>query len=102
MAKKSKIVFDKTEIIVMDTSGSRARLHNLTFDKIVSIRFDNENVRILLATKPTEVITITVRGEENPIKLYRNKEEEFFEGYKTGLEEFAKTHRITFYNNLTS
>ena len=38
--KHDKILYDKTEIIVVDETGKRPALLNLTYDKIISISFD--------------------------------------------------------------
>jgi len=97
---RDKIVFDKTEVVLTDTYGKRVVTHNLTFEKIVNIRFDNVKVRNVLWMVPTRRIAITVRGRENPIVIYEFKDKEYFERYMDGLRKFAKDNRISFYDEL--
>ncbi len=100
MAARSKILYDKTEIIVVDTSGKRAVALNLTYDKVVSIQFDNSTVTKLFKKVPSEKITITVRGRENPVVFYQAEEAQFWDEYKRDLQKFVKDNRISFRNNL--
>ena len=101
MAKiDSKILYDKTEIIVVDLSGKRAQALNLTYDKIVSIQFDNATVSKLFKKIPCEKITITIRGKEAPIVYFEADEKKNWEQYKTDLTKFAKDNKISFRNNL--
>ena len=100
MAPRTKIIFDKTEIVVMDTSGKKAQVLNLTYEKIVSIQFDATVVKQLFSSKPTEKITITIRGREKPLVFFKHQEASFFDEYKVGLEKFAKDNRVSFRNNL--
>ena len=99
MAAKSKILFDKTEVIMLETEG-KPQIHNLTYDKIISIQFDKANAKKLFKAIPTEKISVMVRGKEKPIIYFLHKEGDFFADYKTGLEKFAHDNRITFHNNL--
>ena len=96
--KHDKILYDKTEIIVVDETGKRPALLNLTYDKIVSIAFDNCKEGVM--KKPSEKISITVRGKEVPLVYYKGKEKEKFDKYKEILTKFAKDNKISFYNNL--
>ena len=101
MAKiESKILYDKTEIIVVDLSGKRAQAHNLTYDKIVSIQFDNATVSKLFKKIPSEKITLTIRGKETPIVFFEVDEKKYWDQYKTDLTKFAKDNKISFRDNL--
>ena len=106
MAQES-IVFDKTEIAVMAVTPvpgqpgkTNVKMLHLTYDQITNIQFDKVTVRGLFGSKPSEKITLAVKGRANPVEIFKHKEGKFFEGYKTGLEKFAKDNRITFRNNL--
>jgi hypothetical protein len=95
------IMFDKTEIIVVDDSGKRAQIVSLTYDKIVSIQFDLIETKVSLFKKgPSDAIIITIRGRETPIVFVRVRNREFFDDYMAGMEKFAKDNRITLYNKL--
>ncbi|HIR35284.1 MAG TPA: hypothetical protein IAC91_04210 [Candidatus Faecimorpha stercoravium] len=96
--KHDKIMYDKTEIIVVDETGKRPALLNLTYDKITSIAFDK--CKEGLFGKPSEKISITVRGKEKPLVYYKGKEKEKFDRYKEMLTKFAKDNKVSFYNNL--
>ena len=102
MASRPKITCDKTEIVFFDTSGKRARVVNLTYDKIVSIQFDNSSVKKLfgLKTVPSKKISITVRGASNPLVLFEADEKEYWEQYKKEVSAFCKDNRVSFHNNL--
>lgn len=97
--KHDKIMYDKTEIIVVDETGKRPALLNLTYDKVISIAFDK--CKEGLFKKDSEKISITARGKEKPLTYYKGKEgAEKFERYKEMLTKFAKDNKISFYNNL--
>ncbi len=97
--KHDKILYDKTEIIVVDETGKRPALLNLTYDKIISISFDK--CKEGLFGKPSEKISITVRGKEKPLEYFRGKEgQEKFDRYKEMLVKFCKDNKVSFYNNL--
>ncbi|MGI5900341.1 MAG: hypothetical protein ACOX8S_10540 [Christensenellales bacterium] len=101
MAKiESKILYDKTEIVVVDLSGKRAQALNLTYDKIVSIQFDNSTFSKLFKKVPSEKITITIRGRETPVVFFEELEKKYWDQYKSDLTKFAKDNRISFRNNL--
>ena len=100
MAKKERILFDKTEIVAVVVNGKSVQVLNLTYDKIVSIQFDKAVARGLFGSKPSEKITITVRGREAPVVYLKHKEGDFFEGYKAGLAKFAKDNKISFHDGL--
>lgn len=100
MAGKSKISFDKTEIVVTDTTGKQVQMLNLTYDKIISIQFEKCTARKLFKNIDSEKIIMKVRNRLDPIEFYKYKEGAFFDEYKAGLEKFAKDNRISLYNNL--
>ena len=98
---KSRITFDKTEIVaVVVTSKSAMALH-LTFDRIVSISFaKGKTKKFGFIPVESDAIYIRISGREDPITYYRAVEKEHFDTYLKGLEEFARRNRITFYNTL--
>ena len=100
MAEKRSLMCDKTEILVVDSSGRNVRTHNLTYDQITTIQFDKCTAKKLFKTIPSEKIAISVRGLESPVLLLKHQEGPLFEEYKEQLEAFAKAHRITFHNYL--
>jgi len=100
MAAKRDLMFDKTEIIVVDRGGGRPQVLNLTYDKIISIQFDKATARKLFSSIPTEKISITIRGRENPTVLFKHTQADFWEEYKAGIEKFTKDNRITSHNYL--
>ena len=96
----SKILYDKTEIIAVDLSGKRAQALNLTYEKIISIQFDNDTVSKLFKKVPSEKISITIRGREAPLVYYQVEEKGYWDQYKNDLTKFAKDNRVSFRNNL--
>ena len=96
MAKKRKITVDKTEIVFIDTSGKRAQIRNLTYEKIMRIQFAKFDERKLLKKLPSEKIEIFGSGRHEPYVFTRLKNEDFFDEYKEKLAEFAKRNRVTF------
>lgn len=101
MAKKNKITFDKTEVCILDDSGKRQAILNLSFERITSIQFDHGSMPFMgIFKKPSDRIVVTVRGLENPCILYSAREGENFQGYVDGLRKFAKDNRITLRDNL--
>lgn len=101
MAINEKIMFDKTELIFVDLSGKKAQALNLTYEKIISVRFDRTKVKSLFSSKDSERISLTVRGKEAPLTLLQVKEKPaYWDGYKAGLEKFCKDNRVSFHNDL--
>jgi len=97
---EEKILFDKHEIVVTDTSISPPVTHNLPASKVTSIRFYNGTMRGFLGIKhKTRVIAIEAVGVSIPIELYERKEIAF-EKYLRLLTEFAQTNSITLHNEL--
>jgi len=102
MAIDNKILFDKTEIVFIDTYGKRTATLNLTYDKIVSVQFENSTYRKLFKVVPSEKIKLTIRGREEPLYLLEAREKaEYWQGYKDGLAKFCKDNRVSFHNDLT-
>ncbi len=97
---KNHLICDKTEIIATVLMGNQYRNVNLTADKIRRIQFDKYEAKAFLR-KPTESekITIESSGAPVPIIFEKSKEKEFFDGYKTQLEKFAKDNHLTFVDN---
>ncbi|NLD87025.1 MAG: hypothetical protein GX633_02035 [Clostridiales bacterium] len=101
MAKdKRRIIFDKTEISVVDMSGKNPVRINLTYDKIISIQLDRGfKKKFYFLKKECDRIMIKMRGRENPIPIY-SVDDQYFEEYVSGLRKFAKDNRITLYDYL--
>ena len=99
---EEKILFDKHEIVVTDTSISPPINHNLPASKITSIRFYNGFMRGFLGIKrESRVIAIEAVGISKPIELYERKEVAF-EKYIKLLREFAETNNVTLHDKLES
>lgn len=93
--------FDKTEVCINYHGDGRPKILNLNVDRIVSIQFDHGFKRKLLVKKvPCDIITITVRGLEEPFKLYSHEEGEYWPSYIEGLRKFCHDNRITLRDNL--
>jgi non-homologous end joining protein Ku len=99
MAEK-RILFDKTEIVVMFPTKKKFISLSLAYNDIVRIQFDSCEERKLFKKIPSEKITITTGKWGTPIVYTKAKEKKFFEEYKQGLEKFCKDNRVTFINNL--
>lgn len=99
MAKRH-IFVDNTEIVLIDLSGKKAAVLNLTSDKIIRIQFDSIKEMKLFKKIPSEKISFVIRGREKPLAFTKKKEKEFFDAYKDELTGFIKRHHITFVNNL--
>jgi hypothetical protein len=98
---KEHLLFDKTEIVAMvmvknERAQKRAQMVNLKYDKIVSISIKPHEEKTLFGKKPSELIEIVVSGRSEPIVYTKLKEIKFWEGYKQGLEIFARENRISF------
>ena len=97
--KQDRIIPDKTEIVVIDTSGKITQGINLAYHKILRIAF-NPCVEGFFK-KPSQKITIDVNGRATPFEFYRKKEgDKRFENYLDILTTFAKDNKITLINNL--
>lgn len=99
MAKIDPIIVDKTELILATGNGSESI--NATYDKIIRIQVNKCEETKLFKKIPSEQITVTVRGREDPVVFYRTKVgEELFDGYKAALQKFAKDNRVSFTSNV--
>ena len=101
MAKKDSILYDKTELVLVDrTVKNNPTRINAPYDKITSIRFQKCTEKKLFKTIDSEKIVITLAGKA-PLSYYKYDEgEENFEKYKKQLETFAKDNRVTFSSEL--
>lgn len=96
--KQDRIIPDKTEIVVIDTSGKIPRGVNLPYHKILRIAF-NPCVEGFFK-KPSQRITIDVNGGGS-YEFFRLKEGAArFDNYLDILTTFAKDNKITLINNL--
>ena len=95
--KHDKIVFDKTELMIVDESGKRPVLRDITYDKITSIVF--EPCKEGLFRKDSEKISLIVRGLGKPIEFFKGKEKVKFIFYNEGLDVFAKENKVSLYDN---
>ena len=99
MANK-RVLCDKTEVVLTVLGKNKAQIINLTYDQIVSIRFEPCREFRFFRRVPSERIVITTSKGEQPIIYTKVKEKKFFDEYKKDLKEFAENNRITFYDNL--
>jgi len=99
MAKHPKMIFDKTEVTIVDETGKRARLLNLSYEDITSITLEPCRTTKLFKTIDDERLSFRVRRHEQPLTYLASKEYgDFFQQYKEQVIQFAKENRITFYN----
>ena len=97
---KNHLLCDKTEIIVTVLMGNNWTNVNLIADRIKRIQFDKCTEKIsLFKSGDSEKITIESSASPMPVVIFKQKEKEFFDGYKEQLEKFAKNNRITFADN---
>ena len=97
---KNHLICDKTEIIVTVLAGNKWRNVNFTADKIKRIQFDKcKEKTFLFLTADSEKISIETSNSPNPTVIYKLKEKEFFDTYKTQLQAFAHDNHITFADN---
>lgn len=99
MAKK-RILCDKTELVLTITDRKRISIANLSYEQIVSIRFEPYTEFRFFRRVPSERIVISTSKLELPITYTRYREKEYFDEYKKELRKFAQDNRITFYDNL--
>ena len=91
------INFDKTEIVVMDTSGKSPKVFNLTYQDIMRIQFRPVTERVLLVRSvPSEVIEIFTSKKPDPIRFFKRKNKKYFDEYKKGLAKFAANNNVSF------
>ena len=95
--KHDKIVFDKTELMVVDESGKRPELRDITYDKITSVAFDK--CKEGLFRKDSEKISMTVSGLGKPIEFFKGKEKDKFDFYKENLAAFCKENKVSLYDS---
>ena len=104
---KSKLVFDKTEMCLVDETGKNPCLLNLTYDKITNVTFDHGTMPYFkFFKKPSDRIVISIRGKVDSMGLplpciyYSAREGAKFQEYLDGLRKFCKDNRITVYDQL--
>lgn len=97
---KNHLICDKTEIIVTVLMGNQWRNVNVTADKIKRIQFDKCKEKVgLFKMGDSEKISVETSGSPMPLVIFRQKEKQFFDGYKEQLEKFAKNNHLTFIDN---
>jgi hypothetical protein len=100
MAKDEPIIIDKTELILSPAAGSSAIL-NIAYDKILRIEFRKCEETKLFKKVPSEQIVFMIRGREDPVVIFKSRvSDDQFEGYKAGLQRFAKDNRVSLASNL--
>lgn len=99
MANK-RVLCDKTELVLTVPGKNKVSIENLTYEQIVSIRFEPCKEFRFFRMVPSERIVITTSKHEKPIIYTKQKEKKHFNEYKRDLKEFAENNRVTFYNNL--
>ncbi|NMA94560.1 MAG: hypothetical protein GX974_00795 [Clostridiales bacterium] len=99
MANK-RILCDKTELVLTVVGKKRVSIVNLTYEQIVSIRFEPFKEFRFFRKVPSERISITTSKLGSPIVYTKYKEKKYFEEYKKELRKFAEDNRVTFYDDL--
>lgn len=105
MAKRSHILFDKTEIVCVYMDGetkmkSKPKSANLRYNDIQSVSIKPCRERKGLKVVESERIIIRVGKLPRPIEYYKLKESPFFDEYKAGLRLFCKKNRVTLYDEV--
>ena len=94
---RNHLICDKTEIIVTVLAGNQWRNISFTADKIKRIQFDKcKEKTFLFFTTDSEKISIESSNSPQPTVIYKNREKQFFDTYKTQLQKFAHDNHITF------
>ena len=96
MPRLKDLTIDKTELIVIDRSGKKVGVQNLTYEDIVRIQFIPFDARKLFKKEPSEKIEIYTKRRPEPFIIKRTKNESDFERWKEKMAEFAKKHFLTF------
>ena len=97
--KKSKIMFDATEIIakavvIGEMNKKSMRLLRLSADNFSQISFVKCKERKLFRSVDSEKIVLSLRGYANPIEYTKKGNEAFFESYKENFVKFAKNNGV--------
>jgi len=95
-----RIYCDKSEIVLYVVGKNKVQSMNVTYDRIVNVRFEKCKEFQWFRFVPSEKICITVSGRGEPVEYTKMKEKKFFKEYKMELEEFCKRNRVTFYKNI--
>lgn len=98
--KPSKIMCDKTEMVVIDESSSRRVMMRIRYDQLINIAFDPCTERGFMKEIPSEKISLNVKMKEEPLVYYKAKDKDNWEQYKTELRKFCKDNRVSLYDNL--
>lgn len=92
-----RIYPDKTSIVFMYEDGNSFKKVELSYNDIISIRFDEiKEKKLLLIWSDSEQIVITTGKLPKPIVYTKNRNKKFFDIYKQELRKFAKDNFITF------
>lgn len=104
--KRSKILFDRTEIIMVYdvTNNMKKKIvkTSLIYNQIQSITLEKCKEKKLFKKFDSERILIRSNKVSEPIVYYKGAEPNYFDEYKAGFRKFAKANRITLYDNLDS
>jgi hypothetical protein len=100
MAKEEPILIDKTELILSPSAGGSDFL-SIPYDKILRIEFRKCEEAKMFKKIPSEQIVFMIRGREDPVVINKSRvSEDTFEGYKSGLQKFAKDNRVSLASSL--
>lgn len=100
MAKtKRTLSVDKTEIILIDLHTKRGQM-NITQDQVAGIVLESVEVRKLFSKVKSEKITINIRKVHPAPFILQSECGEYWNEYRTALENFCKENRLPFTNNL--
>ena len=99
MARTSRIMFDKTEIVCIYRDAEAKLIHRLKstplpFSSIQAVSIKPCRERKGLKVVESERIIIRSKKLPRPIESYKIKERKFFDEYKAGLRLFCKQNKI--------
>ena len=99
MAQK-RVMFDKSEVVLLVPGKKRMANYNLTSGTITRIQFDKCTERKFgFIPVQSEKITIVTPKAGAPIVYTKGENKEFFDEYKAEFARYAKEYRVTFIDN---
>ena len=96
-----RILFDKTEVVLIIIGKKKAQQMNLTYNNFISVSFEPcKEVKFIFPVKSQRIVLRTNKSG-TPIIYTRGKEKAFFDSYLEGWRKFCKDNRITLYDRLS-
>lgn len=94
--ERSRLSFDKTELVLVDVEAKTPTVHNLNCDDLVRFRLVPKRTFALYRFVDDEVLEFHVRGKIEPISLHRRRNKEMFSKYLEESRKFCKEQQIPF------